>query len=221
MRRRIQDARGMTLVELMVVLLVFSMVMGAVFSLLQTSLTAYWKGDLATQVQQGGRISLDRLTRDLRQARRIINSVTSGGFTFNTFCSTPQISFVLPHLATVTLADGTTIYATDANSSGTIPYDGSYASYYLAAAQGGTTPNATGPFLEQTVYDLVGATLSTRSIATNVTGLAFLDRATGACPSTSPAARDVVVTVTASQTATGQNVSSTDVVKSDVTLRNQ
>jgi len=204
----------MTLVELMVVLLVFSMVMGAVFSLLQTSLTAYWKGDLATQVQQGGRISLDRLTRDLRQARRLITGVTQGGFTFNTTCTpAPQLSFVLPHTATVTLADSSTIYATDANSSGTIPYDGSYVSYYLAATQGGTTPNSSGPFLSKTVYDLVAATLATTTVASNITALS-----TG-CPATT--AREITITVTASQTATGQKVSSTDVVKSDVTLRNQ
>ncbi len=215
-RQRIQDARGMTLVELMVGLLVFSMVMGAVFSLFSTSLTAYWKGDLATQVQQGGRISLERIARDLRQARRLINATTGGSFTFNTACNPYQISFVLPHLGPVTLSDGTTIYATDAIASGQIPYDGWYVSYYLSAVQGGTTPNAVGPYLERTAYNVVVPSLSTVSIASNVTSLAFASGSS--CPATS--AREVTVTVTASQTATGQNVSSTDIVKSDVALRN-
>ncbi len=222
----------MTFVELLVVLLVFSMVMGAVFSLLSTSLRAYWKGDLATQVQQGGRIGLERIMRDLRQARRLINGVTetvgSSTFTFNTVggdptsCPNPQISLVLPHLATVTLSDGSTIYTTDPDSSGVIPRDGWYVSYYLAASQAGqlgsTTPNAAGPFLQRTVYDVVGNTLSTVSVASNVTSLAFLAGST-VCPGTGP--REVTVKLTASQTASGQNVSSTDVVTSDVALRNQ
>ncbi len=219
-QRRIQDARGMTLVELMVGLLVFSMVMGAVFSLFSTSLTAYWKGDLATQVQQGGRLSLERMARDLRQARRLINGTTGGSFTFNIACNPYQISLVLPHLATVTLSDGTTIYATDALASGQIPYDGSYVSYFLSANPAGSfgdkTPNAVGPYLQRVVYDIAGTSLSTVSVASNVTSLAFASA--GSCPGTS--AREVTVTVTASQTATGQNVSSTDVVKSDVALRN-
>lgn len=131
--RHVRDARGMTLVELMVTLLVFSLVSTAVFSILFTSLKAYWKSDLATQVQQNGRLGMDRLTRDLRQARRLLDSSTQqtqGGFTFTTSCSpNPQISFVLPHYGSVALADGSTIYATDPNSSGMIPYDGSYVSY--------------------------------------------------------------------------------------------
>jgi prepilin-type N-terminal cleavage/methylation domain-containing protein len=217
--RRLRDARGMTLVELMVVLLVFSLVSAAVFSLLFTSLKAYWKGDLATQVQQGGRLGLDRLTRDVRQARRLLASTGAGGFTFATSCSpNPQISFVLPHLKSVSLADGSTIYATDPNpTTGAIPYDGWYVSYYLSAAQGSTTPDATGPYLERTVYDLTAQSLTTQSIASNVTALAFSSG--GACPTAST--REVTITLTASQTATGQNVSSTDVVKSDVALRNQ
>jgi len=216
MMRWIRDDRGMTLVELMIVLLVFSMVMGAVASLLTTSLSAYWKGDLATQVQQGGRIGADRLTRDLRQARRLLNGTSAGGFTFSTSCTpNPQLSFALPHLATVTLADTSTIYATDATASGVIPYDGSYVSYYLSATQGGTTPNAVGPYLTKTVWDIVSAALTTTTVATNVTGLALL----GTCPGVST--RELTVQLTASQTASSQHVTSTDVVTSDVTLRNQ
>ncbi len=222
MRRYIRNDRGMTLVELLVVLLVFSMVMGAVFSIFSTSLTAYWKGDLATQVQQGGRISLDRLTRDLRQARAPLNGVSGGTFTFNTTCTpNPQISFVQPHLGTVTLSSAGTsypIYATDANASGQMPYDGYYVSYYLSATQGDTTPNAVGPYLEKTVWDIVNASLTTVSVASNVTGLTLADRSTGSCPTAG--SLEVTIQITASQTATGERVSSTDVITSDVTLRN-
>lgn len=220
MRRHIRNDRGMTLVELLTVLLVFSLVSGAVFSVLLTSLRAYWKGDIATQVQQGGRLSLDRLTRDLRQARasNLLNSVSAGGFTFNTACTpNPQISVKQPHLGLVTLSDGVTqIYATDATPCGTMPCDGYYVSYYLSATQGSTTPNAVGPYLEKTVWSIVGASLTTVSVAGNVTALTLVDRATGLCPTA--ASQEVTVQITASQT--GPNVSSTDVITSDVKLRN-
>jgi prepilin-type N-terminal cleavage/methylation domain-containing protein len=224
MRRRLRDARGMTLMELMVVLLVFSLVSGAIFSLLFTSLKAYWKGDLTTQAQQGGRIGMDRLTRELRQARRLFDpssAVTQGGFTFTTTCSPPQISFVMPHIGPVTLADGSTIQATDPNPvTNVIPYDGSYVSYYLAGAQGtapgSTTPNTAGPYLQRTVWNIASSTLTTQTIAGDVTALGLL--AGGSCPT--KASREITVTVTASQTAAGQNLTSTDVVKSDVVLRN-
>ncbi len=224
MRTRIQDARGVTFVELLVVLMVFSIVMGAVLSIFTSTLKAYWKGDLTTQVQQGGRVSFDRFTRDLRQSRRLITSTTAGGFTFSIQCSpNPQISFVLAHVTSFTLADGSTVYATDASSSGTVPYDGFYVSYYLAAAPAGstgaTTPTATGPYLNRTAYDLVAAALTTTTVGSNITSLNVLDRGTGVCATT--AARELIVTMTASQTAQGQNVSSTDVARSDVMLRNQ
>lgn len=226
MRRWGRDARGMTLVELMIVLLVLSLVTGAIYSLFLTSLRAYWKGDLNTQVQQGGRLATDRLSRDLRQARRLFSGV-AGGFTFAVSgglgtCPTPQISFVLPHVGNMTLADSTTIYGTDPNAAGVIPYDGSDVSYWLSATQpqvGMPLPpqNNIGPYLLKTVYDIPSATLSTVTVASNITGLTFA--AAGACPTIS--SREVTVTVTASLQASGQNVSSTSVATSDLSLRNQ
>jgi Tfp pilus assembly protein PilW len=212
----------MTLLELMMVLAITSLVAGAVFSVFMSSLTTYWKGDINTQVQQGARLAFDRLTRDLRSARSLCSSSTctpSGSFPFTVACTpNPQISFVLPHYGNMTLADGSVIYGTDADSSGKIPYNGSYVSYYLAATQGSTTQNASGPYLERTVYDITGVTLSTTSIASNITSLAF--SAGGVCPTT--ASREVTVTVTASQNPASQNIPpSTAVLTMDVTLRNQ
>jgi len=57
--------------------------------------------------------------------------------------------------------------------------------------------------------------LTTTTVATNVTGLALL----GTCPGVST--RELTVQLTGSQTASSQHVTSTDVVTSDVTLRNQ
>jgi prepilin-type N-terminal cleavage/methylation domain-containing protein len=213
--------QGMTLVELMIVLLILSLTSSAMFSLLLTSFKVYWKGDAATQAQQGARISTDRMVRDLRQARRLINGVTetvgSTSVTFNTGCTTPQVSFALPHLASITLADGSTVYDTDPNASGTIPYDGSYVSYYLAASSNSATPNTAGPYLIRASYDLVGNTLTVATVAGNITGLAL--NPSGTCPTT--ATREFTVQVTAVQNQTGQNVSSKTIITDDVTLRNQ
>jgi len=223
--RRARD-RGMTLIELLIVLLILSLTSDAIFSLMFASLKTYWKGDAATQAQQGARVSADRMVRDLRQSRILINGVTrtagATSLTFNTSgglasCTTPQISVVLPHLASVTLADGSSIFATDSNASGALPYDGSDVSYYLAATSNSATPNTTGPYLIRASYDLVGASLTLATVASNITGLTI--SAGGVCPSVS--SREFTVTVTATQNQSGQNVSSQTVVTDDVTLRNQ
>ncbi len=217
--------RGMTLIELMIVLLILSLTSDAIFSLMSASLKTYWKGDVATQVQQGARISADRMVRDLRQGRILITGVTrtvgATSFTFNTACSpsAPQISAILLHTGSVTLADSSVISATDANpTTGAIPYDGWDVSYYLAAASNSATPNTTGPYLIRASYDLVGSTGFTfATVASNVTGLAL--SAGGSCPTA--ASLEFTLTVTASQNQTGQNVSSTTVVTDDVRLREQ
>lgn len=217
--------RGMTLIELIIVLAILSMASGAMFSLLFASLKAYWKGDVATQVQQGARISVDRMTRDLRQAGQLLNGVTKtvglNSVTFNTSCTPPQVSMVLPHLASVTLTPTGTIFATDAETStmpnpGLVPYAGSYVTYYLAASTNGPTPNTTGPYLVRATYDLVANTIAVTFVGSNITGLSL--NPGGSCPTTS--AKEFTIQVTASQTQTGQNVSSQATVTDDVMLRN-
>jgi prepilin-type N-terminal cleavage/methylation domain-containing protein len=220
----------MTLVELMIVLAIMAIVAGTIFSVFLTSLHAYWKGNVSTQVQQGARVALDRLTRDLREARFLYTG-TQGGFAFNIGgpgCAqaAPQISFAFPHFGTMTLSDNvTTIYATDPNSSGQMPYTGSYVSYYLAASAGSTTPNTSGPYLEKTIYDTNALTLTTITVANNITSLAV--QAGTACPTTT--SRELTATVTASSNPLGgtnpsgnANVpTSTAVVTMDIALRNQ
>jgi hypothetical protein len=215
----------MTLAELLVVLLITTIVSGAVLTVFLTSLTSFTKGSVGTQVQQAGRVGADRLSRELRLARRLYSG-TQGGFLFNLPAVSPcnQISFVLPHMALVTLSDASQVYLTDANpSTGVMPYDGLFVSYYLSSGSPSLTggQNGTGPYLVRTWYD--GTTLSSQIVANNVTGLAFA--VGGACPTT--ASRLVTVTVTAYQQANGvgassqQVTSATDVVTLDVGLRNQ
>ncbi len=218
--------RGLTLIELLTAMAILSMVSGAIFSLLFASLKAYWKGDVATQVQQGARISVDRLTRDLQQAGQLIDGVTevagAATVTFNTGCATPQLSFALPHLNSVALTPTGTIFAPDAETGamphpGLIPYAGSYVSYYLAASSNSATPNTTGPYLIRASYDVVGNTITLATVAGNITDFAL--NPAGTCPTTS--SREFTVQVTASQIQTSQNVSSRATVTGDVKLRNQ
>src|SRR5579859_4736009 len=86
--------RGMTLLELIIVMAILSVTSDAIFSLMYASLKTYWKGDAATQAQQGARIATDRMIRDLRQARRLITGVTetagSTSVTFNTATAPPR-----------------------------------------------------------------------------------------------------------------------------------
>jgi hypothetical protein len=211
----------------MTVLLVFSLIMGAVSSLLITSLAIYSKGSVNTQAQASARIALSRLVREVRQARRLINGTgepaNGGTFTFETACGpAPEISFALPHTAVYALSDGTTAYATDANAVGANPYDGWYVSYYLSAAQAGTgslppPPDASGPYVIRVQYDLTAGALSYATVAGGVTALTVA--AQGACLTAS--ARNLSITMTGSAAAVNEAVSSTDVVTSDVTLRNQ
>lgn len=211
----------MTLLELMIVLAILSMASSAMFSLVLMSFKTYWKGDVAIQVQQGGRLSLDRMTRDLRQARRLVNGVTPSvglaSFTFNTGCSTPQVSAVLPHFGNVTLTDGSTIYTLDANAFGVAPYDGAYVSYYLAATPDSARPNTTGPYLNRASYDLVANRITLSNVVSNITGLSL--SAVGGCPTA--VSREFTITLTAYQHQIGQGASSQMIVKEDVALRNQ
>jgi prepilin-type N-terminal cleavage/methylation domain-containing protein len=231
------DGRGLTLVELLIVLAIMSLVAGAIMSVFMTSLRAYWKGSLTTQVQKGGRVAFDRLSRDLRAARRLCGSPACGthpvgGVNFDTVSCT-QIGFVQAHLGPVTLNDGkTVIYATDPNGGGVIPYDGYYVSYYLAATPGSTTVSPTGPYLERALWDLNANAISITTVAgperqgattfggANISNLAFaVGGGVGGCPVA--ATRDILVTVTASQNATGQSLQDTAVFTGDISLRNQ
>ena len=212
----------MTLIELMIVLVIISLTSEAVFSLLYAGFKTYWKGDAASQAQAGARISADRMVRDLRQAGQLLDGITetagANSLTFNTSCT--AISMALPHLGTVALTSGS-VFATDPETSampnpGTMPFAGTYVSYFLSATSNSATANTTGPYLIRGSYDLVAGTITLTNVATNVTQLHFT--AGGSCASSS--SRSFTLQVTATQTQTGQNVSSSAIVTDDVTLRN-
>jgi type II secretory pathway pseudopilin PulG len=224
MKRLAYDIRGMTVVEVVVAVAVMAMVAGTMSTIFITSLRLNYKASNNVQAQQNARIGLDGLTRDLRQAGKLMPTTTVGGFTFTNGCSpNPQISFVLPHVKSFNLSDNTNVWAPDIDTRagvgyGKLPYDGWYVSYYLTATNQGTTLNASGPYLVRAAWDLVSLALSTRTIARNISNLMLSDRATSACPTT--AGREIQVTVVGSQRLADGTPVTTTTMTQDVTLRN-
>jgi type II secretory pathway pseudopilin PulG len=225
MKQLAHDSRGMTVVEVVVAVAVMAMVAGTMTTIFMTAMRLNWKANNNIQSQQNARIGLDALTRDLRQAGRLGPGTSFGGFTFANSCS--QISFALPHVKTFNLSDNTPVWAPDIDSRiasptyGKVPYDGWYVSYYLTATDKGTLLYPSGPYLVRTIWgDLTGTpALSSRTMARNISNLAFSDRSTSACPTT--AGREIIVTVVGSQMlADGTTPVSVTTMTQDVTLRN-
>ncbi len=64
--------RGFTLVELLVIIVILGLVMGAVYGVFILSQRAYREGEGAAEIIQNGRVILERLTREIRQAREVV-----------------------------------------------------------------------------------------------------------------------------------------------------
>ncbi len=63
---------GFTLVELLVVIAILGIVSGAVYGTHVLSERAFRGGAIATELSQNGRVILERLTREIRQARKMV-----------------------------------------------------------------------------------------------------------------------------------------------------
>jgi prepilin-type N-terminal cleavage/methylation domain-containing protein len=64
----VTDQRGFTLTELLIVIAILGMMLGALFTLQQQGQVAYMIGSARVEVQQNGRIALDMLAREIRLA---------------------------------------------------------------------------------------------------------------------------------------------------------
>lgn len=64
--------RGFTLIEILVALAVFLMVIMVVTSIYNLSQKSYKANSNMTEITQNGRIALDRMTREIRQAQEIV-----------------------------------------------------------------------------------------------------------------------------------------------------
>ncbi|AJE02894.1 PilW family protein [Geobacter pickeringii] len=73
-RDRVQDTRGMTLVELLVVVVVLGIVMGSVYSVYLTHQKVAYSSEEVVEVQQNLRIAMDSITRDLQMGGMMVPS---------------------------------------------------------------------------------------------------------------------------------------------------
>lgn len=76
---------GFTLTELLITIAILVLVIGAVYSGYLLSRQAFQKGENAAEILQNGRVILERMTREIRQAREI---VTELGLTIDEATST-------------------------------------------------------------------------------------------------------------------------------------
>lgn len=74
--------KGFTLVELMIVMLIFSIILGAVFAVMNIGKTSWHLGDAQVEMQQEARKGMDWMTKELRQSgsSAIIGVPADGNF---------------------------------------------------------------------------------------------------------------------------------------------
>ena len=65
--------RGFTLIEIIIVIAIFSVVISMVSSTVFLSSKVYFQGERMTEIMQNGRVILDAISRELRQARKLVN----------------------------------------------------------------------------------------------------------------------------------------------------
>jgi len=83
--------KGLTLVELMIVLLIFSIILGAIFAIMNVSRTSWQTGNVQVEMQQETRKGMDRMLRELRQSgQTIITGVPANGVSYS------SIAFQIP-----------------------------------------------------------------------------------------------------------------------------
>jgi len=72
MRKKILfSSKGFTLTELLIIIFIFLLIIGAVYSSHLLSYRSYQAGEKMAEVAQNGRVILERASREIRQAREI------------------------------------------------------------------------------------------------------------------------------------------------------
>ncbi len=67
---------GFTLTEVLVTITILGLVMGAVYVAFLLNQRAYQEGEKAAELIQNGRVILERMTREIRQAREIVTELS-------------------------------------------------------------------------------------------------------------------------------------------------
>lgn len=63
--------RGFSLIELMITLLIFSILLGAIYSAMSMGRTSFQTGDIQIAVQQETRKAMDKLSKEIREASSV------------------------------------------------------------------------------------------------------------------------------------------------------
>lgn len=69
------DSEGFTFTEILIVITIFLLIIGAVYSAYVLSHQAYKEGEARIEVLQNGRVVIERITREIRQTREIVGAL--------------------------------------------------------------------------------------------------------------------------------------------------
>lgn len=72
---RIFKKRGFTLTEVLVTIAILVLIIGAVYSAYVLTQRAYQEGEMAAELTQNGRVILERMSREIRQAKEIVTEL--------------------------------------------------------------------------------------------------------------------------------------------------
>jgi len=69
--------KGFTLVEVLIVLVILVLVTGVIYAGYVLSQRAYIQGEISAELTQNARVVLERMTREIRQAREVVTDLPS------------------------------------------------------------------------------------------------------------------------------------------------
>ena len=87
--------KGFTLIESLVIIVIFVLVVGVVFAGYVLSQRGYREGEISAELTQNARVVLERMTREIRQAREILTELP---LTFDQASSSGEIEFEDGHI---------------------------------------------------------------------------------------------------------------------------
>jgi len=136
MMTRLRDQRGFTLTELLIVVALVGLMMGALFTFQYQGQAAYQTGATRVEVQQNARSALDLMLEEVRSALAITSAAGC-----DVGCTTISFTDQNGNAITYALA-GTTLNRTDP-ANGTVVLIGGVASLTIQCFDATNTPTAT------------------------------------------------------------------------------
>ena len=70
-----QNEKGFTLAEILVVVVIFSLIVLAIYAIYLLSSRMYRQGEVAAEMNQNGRVMIERMTREIRQAKTVVTDL--------------------------------------------------------------------------------------------------------------------------------------------------